>query len=51
MSDTLADMTFGPAHDDRSCGDCVACCVVTLIDTPELKKPEGACGRGCSGRG
>lgn len=41
MSDTLADLMFGPAHDDRPCGDCIACCVVTLIDTPELQKPEG----------
>ena len=34
MADTLADLMFGPSHDDRPCGDCVACCVLTVIDTP-----------------
>ncbi len=51
MSDTLADLMFGPSHDDRSCGDCIACCVVTLIDAPELKKPEGKVCPNCSGAG
>jgi hypothetical protein len=41
MADDLADMMFGPAHDDRPCGECVACCVIPLIDAPELKKAEG----------
>ena len=41
MADTLADLMYGPSQDDRPCGDCVACCVLTLIDAPELKKPEG----------
>jgi hypothetical protein len=51
MSDTLADLLFGPSHDDRPCGDCIACCVVPLIDTPELKKPEGQVCPNCSGKG
>lgn len=51
MADTLADTMFGPAHDDRSCGDCVACCVVTLIDTPQLKKAEGVPCPNCAGGG
>ena len=51
MSDTLADLMFGPSHDDRPCGDCIACCVVPVIDTPELKKPEGQVCPNCSGRG
>ena len=51
MSDTLADVMFGPSRDDRSCGDCTACCVVTLIDTPELQKPEGQVCTNCTGSG
>jgi hypothetical protein len=51
MSDTLADILFGPPQDDRPCGDCIACCVVPLIDTPELKKPEGEVCPNCSGKG
>jgi hypothetical protein len=51
MSDTLADLMFGPPHDDRPCGDCVACCIVPLIDTPEFKKPEGQVCPNCSGKG
>src|SRR6201996_1630917 len=51
MSDTLADVMFGPSRDDRSCGDCTACCVLPLIDTPELKKPEGQVCPNCSGKG
>ena len=51
MSDTLADLMFGPAHDDRPCGDCIACCVVTNIDTPELKKAEGEVCPNCVGGG
>ena len=51
MSDTLADLMFGPPYDDRACGECIACCVVTVIDTPELKKPEGQVCPNCSGEG
>jgi hypothetical protein len=51
MSDTLADAMFGPSRDDRSCGDCTACCVVTLIDTPQLQKPEGQVCPNCTGAG
>lgn len=51
MSDTLADVMFGPSHDDRPCGDCIACCVLPLIDTPELKKPEGVVCPHCTGQG
>jgi hypothetical protein len=51
MSDTLADLLFGPSRDDRPCGDCIACCVLPLIDTPELKKPEGQVCPNCTGKG
>jgi hypothetical protein len=51
MSDTLADLMFGPSHDDRPCGDCIACCVLPLIDAPELKKPEGVACPHCTGQG
>src|SRR3569623_3695525 len=51
MSITLADLMFGPSHDDRPCGDCIACCVVPLIDTPELTKPEGQACPNCTGSG
>lgn len=51
MSDTLADLMFGAALSDRSCGDCTVCCVVTLIDTPEPQKPEGAVCYQCVGGG
>lgn len=50
MSDTLADLMFGLSHDDRPCGDCIACCVVAKIDTPELQKPEGVVCSKCSGK-
>ena len=51
MSDTLADLMFGPAHDDRPCGDCTACCVVPQIDTAEFKKAEGERCPNCVGGG
>ncbi len=41
MADTLNDIMFGPVLDARPCGDCTACCVLPIIDTPELKKAEG----------
>jgi|SRR6185312_4095318 len=51
MSQTFYDLMFGPPLADRSCGDCIACCVTPLIDTPELKKPEGVVCPNCTGRG
>ena len=51
MSDTLADLMFGPSDDDHPCGDCIACCVLPLIDTPELHKPEGQVCPNCTGSG
>lgn len=51
MSDALADLMFGPSHDDRPCGECTACCVLPLIDTPELKKAEGQVCPHCTGKG
>lgn len=51
MSDTLADLLFGPPHGDRPCGDCIACCVVAKIDAPELQKAEGEVCPHCTGSG
>jgi len=51
MSDPIADLMFGPAQGDRPCGDCVACCIAPLIDTPELHKPEGQVCPNCTGGG
>jgi hypothetical protein len=51
MADTLNDIVFGPALEDRACGDCIACCVLPDIDTPELKKPEGQVCPRCAGQG
>jgi hypothetical protein len=50
MSD-LADLMFGPSQEDRPCGDCIACCVLPLIDSPELQKPEGVICPNCTGKG
>jgi hypothetical protein len=50
MSD-LADLMFGPSQDDRPCGDCIACCVLPQIDSPELQKPEGVICPNCTGKG
>ncbi len=49
MSQTVYDLMFGPPLDDRACGDCIACCVTPLIDTPELKKAEGVVCPNCTG--
>lgn len=35
----------------RSCGDCVACCKILVVDTPEFKKPAGVLCNHCSGTG
>lgn len=51
MADDLADLLYGPVHDDRPCGDCVACCIAPLIDTPEFKKAEGEVCPNCTGGG
>jgi hypothetical protein len=32
---------LGPVLADRACGDCVACCTVLTVDTPDFKKPAG----------
>jgi hypothetical protein len=47
----LEDLLLGPNIEDRPCGDCVACCVVTHIDTPELVKPEMTVCPHCTGGG
>ena len=51
MSESLADIMFGPSQSDRPCGECTVCCVVPLIDTPEFKKPEGQACPNCTGAG
>jgi len=35
----------------RSCGNCVVCCYVTDIDTPEFRKPGGVTCANCTGKG
>jgi hypothetical protein len=35
---TLHDLVLGPAIPARACGDCVACCQVLNIDTPQMTK-------------
>jgi hypothetical protein len=37
----LETMLLGPVLADRACGDCVACCSVLTVDTPDFKKPAG----------
>jgi hypothetical protein len=51
MSDEFMDVLFGPVIEDRPCGDCVACCIAPLIDTPEFKKAEGVVCPNCTGAG
>jgi hypothetical protein len=51
MTDVLADLLYGPVIEDRPCGECTVCCVVPLIDTPELKKAEGEACPNCAGGG
>ncbi|MGZ3275869.1 MAG: YkgJ family cysteine cluster protein [Caulobacteraceae bacterium] len=51
MSQTFQDLMFGPPLADRPCGDCIACCVTPVIDTPELKKAEGVVCPNCTGNG
>src|SRR5215475_5577523 len=51
MAQTFYDLMFGPPLADKPCGDCIACCVVPVIDTPELKKPEGEVCPNCTGHG
>ena len=54
MSDApdIETILLGPVLADRACGDCVACCNVLTVDTPDFKKPAGTpcehlCARGC----
>ena len=51
MADTLTDMMLGPAIPGRPCGDCVACCVLPLIETDQFVKPEGQVCAHCTGAG
>ena len=37
----LETMVLGPVLAGRECGDCVACCTVLTVDTPDFKKPAG----------
>jgi Fe-S-cluster containining protein len=37
----LETVLLGPVLADRECGDCVACCNVLTVDTPDFKKPAG----------
>ena len=37
----LETILLGPVLADRACGDCVACCTVLTVDTPDFKKPAG----------
>jgi len=37
----LETMLLGPVVADRACGDCVACCTVLTVDTPDFSKPAG----------
>lgn len=48
----LETALLGPVLADRTCGDCVACCTVLNVDTPDFKKPAGTpcihlSGQGC----
>ena len=48
----LEEALLGPLVAGRSCGDCVVCCEVLEVDTPDLRKRAGALcvhstGRGC----
>jgi hypothetical protein len=48
---TVHDLMFGPAREDRPCGDCIACCQVLNIDEAELVKPQGQLCPNCTGAG
>ncbi|MGH6613533.1 YkgJ family cysteine cluster protein [Sphingomonas sp.] len=37
----LETILLGPLLAHRDCGDCVACCTVLTVDTPDFKKPAG----------
>ena len=37
----LETVLLGPVLADRECGDCVACCTVLTVDTPDFKKAAG----------
>ncbi len=51
---TAADLEttlLGPVLADRACGDCVACCTVLTVDTPDFKKPAGISCKHLASRG
>lgn len=48
---TIHDIVLGPAKPQRACGDCVACCQVLNIDTPQMLKPAGQMCMHCTGKG
>lgn len=37
----LETVLLGPVLTDRVCGDCMACCTVLAVDTPDFRKPAG----------
>jgi len=48
----LETILLGPVLADRACGDCMACCTVLTVDTPDFRKPAGTpcihlASRGC----
>ncbi len=52
MSTTLdEDALWGRPTDNRSCGDCIVCCKVLIIDTEGLKKPAGTLCQHSTGTG
>ncbi len=48
---TPQEVFLGTVKADRSCGTCIACCVIPHIDTPELKKPVDTQCANCTGTG
>ncbi len=47
----LEEALLGPLVARRDCGDCVVCCDVLKVDTPELRKPADTLCRHNTGRG
>jgi hypothetical protein len=37
----LETSLLGPVLADRVCGECMACCTILTVNTPEFKKPAG----------
>ncbi|MES1202733.1 MAG: YkgJ family cysteine cluster protein [Pseudomonadota bacterium] len=46
---TFTDIVLGQPIPQRACGPCVACCQLTEINEPQLKKPEGVLCPHCTG--